>query len=401
MLPLLPASLPGFGAAIEPRQSTWTAAPGSHWSSTRWTQSVGCVGAVAMSLVRCSSSTRRSHCRRNRRGRHIIRTQRSAVVEGHNQHAVAVQKWLDDVVIGLGFCPWASPAEEAGGIRIATSSSTTSAEVFDDLVQEAKGLWVDRLKSKTTLLVCPNVKAWNRDFRYFHAFYSWYLDGGFALAESGIKVVPFHPKFALLPQGPESGDFVMVPGPDGQDAGATVIEKNVGKDEAGEYCMAVRFANGEEGLIRHASVMAQSSDKSSDADLCRDFTSRAPRPVLHLLRLPDLLKAEQEAQRMPKKQSPLQKKTKEMEAELEREARDEARDAFQRGRMELREEAKDTRVEQGRRARKDVAKIPFEGDELEEMRGMTQTITDRNEFMVKSLGPLRLTEIMENCEASD
>ncbi len=396
---MLPASLPRFGAAIEPpRQSTWTAGQGSLWSSTRWTQSVGCVGA-AMSLA-SSSSTRRRHCRRNRHSRHIIRTQRSAVVEGHNQHSVAVQKWLDDVVIGLGFCPWASPAEEAGGIRIATSSSTTSAEVFDDLVQEAKGLWVDRLKSKTTLLVCPNVKAWNRDFRYFHAFYSWYLDGGFALAESGIKVVPFHPKFALLPQGPESGDFVMVPGPDGQDAGATVIEKNVGKDEAGEYCMAVRFANGEEGLIRHTSIMAQSSDKSSEADLCRNFTSRAPRPVLHLLRLPDLLKAEQEAQRMPKKQSPLQKKTREMEAELEREARDEARDAFQRGRMELREEAKGTHIEQGK-ARKDAAKIPFEGDELEEMRGMTQTITDRNEFVIKSLGPLRLTEIMENCEASD
>ena len=343
--------------------------------------------------------------------RHSVK--RSAVVVGKNQHSVPVRKWLDDVVIGLGFCPWASPADEADGIRVATSKSTTSREVFEDLVQEAKGLWDSarggQSTAKTTLLVCPNVKAWNRDFRYFHAFYTWHLDSGFALAESlGIKVVPFHPNFAFLSQGPETGDQIIVPGPDGQDASATVLEKNVGKDEAGEFCMAVRFSNGEKGLIRHASIMAQSSEKSSDDDICRNFTSRAPRPVLHLLRLPDLMKAEQEAQRIPKRPR-FEKEAKKMEAELDREATEEARAAFQKGTMKLeklknREKTpvKNADMKESKQI-EEKRQMDFAEDvkELAEMRGATEAITDRNEFTIKSLGRLRLMEIMENCEVGE
>lgn len=352
----------------------------------------------------------------------LTRSARSAVVPGRNRHSVPVRKWLDDVVIGLGFCPWASPADEAQGIRVVTSKSTSSREVFEDLIQEAKDLWAEFLPqgqagrtnqgmAKTTLLVCPNVKAWNRDFRYFHSFYTWHLDSGFALAEPlGIKVVPFHPDFALLSRGPETGDHIMVPGPDGQDASAIVLEKNAGKDEAGEYCMAVRFANGDEGLIRHASVMAKSSDQSSDDDLCRNFTSRAPRPVLHLLRLPDLMKAEREAQRIPKKPR-FEKEAKEIEVELERMAREEARAAFRSGtkrktHSEEGIEKTDTNMPKSKdQARKmkqsqmsmDQMKVA-DGKELAEMRGTTEAVTERNEFTIKSLGRLRLMEIMESCE---
>jgi len=374
--------------------------------------SVGLVGALAFA-TRSRTTSR-------------LRSARSAVVPGKNRHSAPVRKWLDDVVIGLGFCPWASPADEADGIRVVTSKSTTSREVFEDLIQEARGLWAEFLPqsqagqtnqtkgmAKTTLLVCPNVKAWNRDFRYFHSFYTWHLDSGFALAESlGIKVVPFHPDFALLPRGPETGDHIMVPGPDGQDASAIVLEKNAGKDEAGEYCMAVRFANGDEGLIRHASVMAQSSDQSSDDDLCRNFTSRAPRPVLHLLRLPDLMKAEREAQRIPKKPR-FEKEAKEMEVELDRMAREEARAAFRSGTMrkthsEERIEKTDTNCDTNMPKSKDqIGKMKqmrtdqmevADGKELAEMRGTTEAVTERNEFTIKSLGRLRLMEIMESCE---
>lgn len=373
-------------------------------------RSVGFVGALAFGAFAT-------------RSRITSQLTRSAVVPGKNRHSAPVRKWLDDVVIGLGFCPWASPADEADGIRVVTSKSTTSRGVFEDLIQEAKGLWAEFLPqgqagqtnqaagAKTTLLVCPNVKAWNRDFRYFHSFYTWHLDSGFALAESlGIKVVPFHPDFALLPRGPETGDHIMVPGPDGQDASATVLEKNAGKDEAGEYCMAVRFANGDEGLIRHASVMAQSSDQSSDDDLCRNFTSRAPRPVLHLLRLPDLMKAEREAQRIPKK--PLfEKEAKEMEVELDREATEEARAAFRSGTMNRKTAKSKERIEKTetnmQKSKDQVGKMKLmrkgkmevaDGKELAEMRGTTEAVTERNEFTIKSLGRLRLMEIMESCE---
>ena len=204
----------------------------------------------------------------------------------------------------------------------------------------------------------------------------------------------------------------MVPGPDGQDASAIVLEKNAGKDEAGEYCMAVRFANGDEGLIRHASVMAQSSDQSSDDDLCRNFTSRAPRPVLHLLRLPDLMKAEREAQRIPKKPR-FEKEAKEMEVELDRMAREEARAAFRSGTMrkthsEERIEKTDTNCDTNMPKSKDqIGKMKqmrtdqmevADGKELAEMRGTTEAVTERNEFTIKSLGRLRLMEIMESCE---
>eukprot|EP00438_Fugacium_kawagutii_P035533 Skav214489 [mRNA] locus=scaffold1011:76711:77316:- [translate_table: standard] len=199
----------------------------------------------------------------------------------------------------------------------------------------------------------------------------------------------------------------MVPGPDGQDASATVLEKNVGKDEAGEYCMAVRFANGEEGLIRHASVMAKSSDTaSSEDDLLKNFTSRAPRPVLHLLRLPDLMNAEREAQRMPKRPR-FQKEAQEIEDELDREATEEARVAFQRGKIRSKGDAGVTgsatgqsrkRIEAKTRESNDGEKRTEELQELAEMRGATEGITDRNEFTINTLGRLRLMEIMENCE---
>lgn len=354
----------------------------------------------------------RKRCRHMSATLRNLRVSRKVVVLGENRHSVPVQKWLTDVVIGFGFCPWASPAEEAGNLRIVTSKSTTSKEVLDDLVSEARELWMGAretgdTRAKTTLLVCPHVPAWNKDFRHFHAFYTWHLDGGFALAESlGIKVVPFHPDFALLQRGPETGDFVLVPGPDGEDAEAQVIEKNVGKDEANEYCMAVRFANGEEGLIRHASVMAQPSSQAREEDLCRNFTSRAPRPVLHLLRLPDLIRAEQEAQSLPKKprwQQRLEKEAAEVEAELEREAMAEAKAAFRdRGRLEKEMSDKVSK----RASKKPYRKRTTQDDEdlqeeLAQMRGATQAITDRNQFTVKSLGPLRLREIMQNCERTE
>ncbi|CAE8627974.1 unnamed protein product, partial [Polarella glacialis] len=81
------------------------------------------------------------------------------------------------------------------------------------------------------------------------------------------------------------------------------VSKHVGEDEAGEPCMAVRFEAGEEGLVRHAALMARSSGCPASGspgdpneDTCRHFASRAPRPVLHLLRIGDLEKVEEEGE---------------------------------------------------------------------------------------------------------
>ncbi|CAE8635433.1 unnamed protein product [Polarella glacialis] len=228
----------------------------------------------------------------------------------------ARRKWLDDVVIGMSYCPWAQPADEEGGIRVVESAGTTSKEVMADLVALASALANDTgdsagsgssggSRAQTALLVCPNVEAWVKDFASFHAFYVWYLDCGFALAKDfGVKVVPFHPQYALTDsQGPKAGDSIRVPGPDGEVMLATIVSKHVGEDEAGEPCMAVRFEAGEEGLVRHAALMARSSGCPASGspgdpneDTCRHFASRAPRPVLHLLRIGDLEKVEEEGE---------------------------------------------------------------------------------------------------------
>ena len=46
-----------------------------------------------------------------RRKRRAARHACSAVRMQETQHSRAVRKWLKEVVIGLGFCPWASPAD--------------------------------------------------------------------------------------------------------------------------------------------------------------------------------------------------------------------------------------------------------------------------------------------------
>ena len=175
-----------------------------------------------------------------------VRVARAALVRSETRHSRPVRRWLEDVVIGLGLCPWA-----AKGARVVTSKARSSVEVLEDLQVEAKELWQG--ESTTSLVVCPHVEAW-QSFVHFHAFYTWHLDNGFGLQELGVKVVPFHPKFALRSKGFQLGDQVQVPGPDGQLASAEVLSPDVGCDEEGEPCMAVRFQGGEEGLLRHASL---------------------------------------------------------------------------------------------------------------------------------------------------
>ena len=43
--------------------------------------------------------------------RRASRLPRSAIQAQETKHARAVRKWLEDVVIGFGFCPWAAPAD--------------------------------------------------------------------------------------------------------------------------------------------------------------------------------------------------------------------------------------------------------------------------------------------------
>ncbi|CAJ1451809.1 unnamed protein product [Effrenium voratum] len=94
----------------------------------------------------------------------LARCQRRRVLRAarEDDHAVAVRNWLQKLVIGMNFCPWAKSVNEDNGIKVVTSLATTEDEVLSDLKREAAWLPVGEAKTKptTTLVVCPYVAPW-------------------------------------------------------------------------------------------------------------------------------------------------------------------------------------------------------------------------------------------------
>ncbi|CAE7198359.1 argC [Symbiodinium microadriaticum] len=239
--------------------------------------------------------------------RRLVR--RRAVVEG-DVHTVAVKKWLDSMIIGMSFCPWAGPASEANGIRIATSMANSPAAALEDLKAEAARLQGARDSTVTTLLVCPCVEPWE-DFANFKDFRETELQNGEALVEEfGCKVVCFHPHSqASDSYGLQEGDDIVIRAGDGEQLCGTVLGI-MPEGEDGASNLKVQFygkvdegdaENGEFGMQpfsdaadRVETVPEQSvlqligREALQDEDACRSILGRAPRIVLHLLRAADL-----------------------------------------------------------------------------------------------------------------
>lgn len=239
--------------------------------------------------------------------RRLVR--RRAVVEG-DVHTVAVKKWLDSMIIGMSFCPWAGPASEANGIRIATSMANSPAAALEDLKAEAARLQGARDSTVTTLLVCPCVEPWE-DFANFNDFRETELQNGEALVEEfGCKVVCFHPHSqASDSYGLQEGDDIVIRAGDGEQLCGTVLGI-MPEGEDGASNLKVQFygkvdegdaENGEFGMQpfsdaadRVETVPEQSvlqligREALQDEDACRSILGRAPRIVLHLLRAADL-----------------------------------------------------------------------------------------------------------------
>lgn len=90
---------------------------------------------------------------------------------------------------------------------------------------------------------------------------------------------------------------------------------------------------------------------------------------------------ESEVERRRPGASQLELRTQAMEAELEQEAMDDAAERFP-----------------GHREAPAAPEAVPAGGEVEALRAPTQSITERNEFMVEALGAMRLKAIMESCE---
>ena len=113
---------------------------------------------------------------------------------------LAIRRWLDDIIIGYNFCPYARPTDEAQQVRIVTSSSSSPEGVLEDLSMEAVRLptvaqkEIDPGQPATTLLVCPHVLEWE-SFDEFRAFYDTELSNGYIFAEQDLYIVCFHPSY--------------------------------------------------------------------------------------------------------------------------------------------------------------------------------------------------------------
>eukprot|EP00929_Paragymnodinium_shiwhaense_P006120 TRINITY_DN10896_c0_g1_i6.p1 TRINITY_DN10896_c0_g1~~TRINITY_DN10896_c0_g1_i6.p1 ORF type:complete len:243 (-),score=21.47 TRINITY_DN10896_c0_g1_i6:84-812(-) len=160
--------------------------------------------------------------------RHPLRSSRRATTTG-DEHAVAVESWMKELVIGHEFCPWARPAQTKGHIRIASSSALDEEEAYEDLLREAgelPGPISEPLtgEATTTVVVYPHVAAW-KDFDTFNDFFGNVLENGTALANVGLKVVAFHPEFSARPlygAGFEEGDSIQLTGSDGEEISCVV-----------------------------------------------------------------------------------------------------------------------------------------------------------------------------------
>jgi hypothetical protein len=112
----------------------------------------------------------------------------------------AVRRWLEDVVIGLGLCPFAAPPWQRNAVGLVVSEATDEVALLSQLHDELLRLdGCDATELETTLLIMP---------KYFAAFddFNQFLDPAEALLEQfgwvgRYQLASFHPdyRFADVP----------------------------------------------------------------------------------------------------------------------------------------------------------------------------------------------------------
>ena len=114
-----------------------------------------------------------------------------------------VEKWLDEIVIGLNFCPFASKPRRNDQIRFVTSSANTSEELLLNLQDELTLL--DQTSStgiETTLLIVPEMLTVFDDYNQFLDLVDQLL---IQFEWEGIfQVASFHPDYYFAGTEPDS-----------------------------------------------------------------------------------------------------------------------------------------------------------------------------------------------------
>ena len=108
----------------------------------------------------------------------------------------ATQKWIDEVVVGLGFCPFASASIKAGGLRLELCATTEVEDLCRLLVDEL--VFLQSQKGETydsTLLVHPNLLS---DFAVFNEFLGMCEDILAGLSLEGVfQIASFPPRYCF------------------------------------------------------------------------------------------------------------------------------------------------------------------------------------------------------------
>ncbi|MDP6945658.1 MAG: DUF1415 domain-containing protein [Myxococcota bacterium] len=149
-----------------------------------------------------------------------------------------LEAWLDEAIIGLDLCPFASKVRRAGGVRIATHAITEPFDAVHVTLDEARDLLTETHEGIQTTLV-----AITRGLEDFETYLDVVATVEQALSEGGadglLQVATFHPDYRFAPSEAEAS-----PVPSTREGG--------GPPSLGDY------------------------------------TNRAPYPVLHLLREVDV-----------------------------------------------------------------------------------------------------------------
>ena len=107
---------------------------------------------------------------------------------------IETRAWVERVVIGLKFCPFAPAPALKGTIRYATSKATTPEALLEDLATELQRIVAASPEEvETTLLVHPQVL---QDFEDYNDFLE-VADGLLRVLhlEGEVQIASFHPQY--------------------------------------------------------------------------------------------------------------------------------------------------------------------------------------------------------------
>ena len=117
---------------------------------------------------------------------------------------VATKNWVEKVVIGLNFCPFAKPVFVKNRIKFVLSEAENPTELTEDLVKELLFLnSVDGDDTETTILIHPFIL---QDFGHYLDYLEFANEIIFQLELEGVfQIASFHPDYQF--EGTEQDDI--------------------------------------------------------------------------------------------------------------------------------------------------------------------------------------------------